>query len=402
MQSDSFRRVPAFRNANPALRVIALVFSGQWLILQLIFTFSEGFDFAERFWLGNDFAYLYNAAGYYLSGQSPYRETNFIPLPPALYLPMLVHRLSYWDAFTAYRIINFCLVVAAMLWLCRQLRLGSLNTALMLLITITYGPFYQLLTGGNLDGLMLVFLIFSCTLSVSGRGSFLALSVGTKFYSLLLIPIFAIRGRWRDLCWAALALAVLLAPFVRYLPDAFASVFHRTSVLRLDGNESPAVLFILLFGAKRAWAWRTCYAALWGGTLLARLIVDGRHQCNPEEERFKALDYLPWMAAAPVLVFTYTSTILLAWVGRLAFQTRQRSVSSAEWISVAGVLLLGTYSFLYRQALALLAPRLNDASLSTFSLVIAPVGLTAILLGSSLAARTELAVDPAPQSGGSV
>ena len=167
----------------------------------------------------------------------------------------------------------------------------------------------------------------------------------------------------------------------RDLSDAFSSVFHRTSTLRLDGNESPAVLFILLFGEKRVWAWLTCYATLWGGTLLLRLFADAKSETDTENERFSALQYLPWMAGAPVLVFTYTGTILLPVIVCLARRNQDRNLNLGEWMAAGGFLLTALYPHVCRRILSLLFPA---AYIGKFLTAIAPLGITAMLIGCGI------------------
>jgi hypothetical protein len=369
------------------LRLLAALFVAQFLLLRILVATWHRLTFEEYFWLGNDFEFLYNGAGLFLSGKSPYLEPNFVPLPPALYLPMALHPLSFWDAFIAFRIITFCLMVGALLWLCREIRLTLVSSALLLLIALTYGPVHTLLAGGNLDGLMLPLLVFACASDARIRGVFLGLSIGTKLYSVLLIPLFLLRRRWREVIWALVTLTILLLPFFRYWPGAFSSAFHRTSALRLNGNESPAVLFILLFGASRVWAWRFCYILLWGGTLVVRYAAGRRFAPRPDQERFAALDYLPWMAAAPVLVFTYTAVILLPVIVLMARENQTRNLRWAEWISVSGFLLTGIYPAMYRPLFEFLSlsPHWNGPLEQWTTMAIAPFGLSAMLVGGSLA-----------------
>jgi hypothetical protein len=387
--SAKLGQVHPHRKTGVVGRIIALLFGAQWLVFQVMLRDWDRVEVAARFFLGNDFADLYDAAGYFVSGRSPYLNANFITPPPSLYLPVLLHHLSFWNALIVFRTIGFILVVAAILWLCRELHLNLLNSALMIAIALTYGPFYTVLVGGNLDALMLAFLVFACARKVAVRGIFLGLSIGTKLYSLLLIPVLLLRRRWKEAFWALGALAALLLPFLPYLPNAFSSVLHRASRLRLDSNESPAVLFILLFGQNRVWAWRSCYILLWGGTLMARLVADSRNIGDLESERFRALDYLPWMAAAPVLVFTYTGTILLPVIACLVRKNQDRSLYWEEWITVLGFLLTGFYSFVAHWAFSSLLPILGIANknLDNILIAVAPLGISAILIGSSLAAR---------------
>ena len=368
--------------------MIALLFVAQFAYLQYAIRNWKETDFSAFFFLGNDFTFLYNAAGHFFSGTSPYLEKNFVPLPSALYLPMLLHPLPFWDAVFAYRLICFVLVVIAILWLCRQLGLTFINSALLLVITVTYGPFYTLLAGGNLDALMLVFLVFACAKQVWMRGAFLGLSIGTKFYSLLLLPILLLRRRWREVCWALAVLILLLLPFSRYLPDALTSVSHRTSTLRLQGNESPAVLFILLFGEKNVWLWRSCYVLLWGGTLLVRMAADALAQASTDDERFRALEYLPWMAAAPVLVFTYTGTILLAFIALIVRKNQDHKLNWPDWLIVAGFLITGIFPFIASQAANTILRFLGVGlrGVPTILMLLPPLGISAILLGSSAGA----------------
>jgi len=380
--------VPAYRNLRLAGRTVALLFVTQWLVFQLMLRDWDRLEVAARFFLGNDFTYLYNAAGLFLSGTNPYVETSFIPLPTALYLPILLHHLSFWNALIVFRTISFLLVVVAIFWLCRQLRLDAVDSALMLVISLTYGPFYSILAGGNLDALMVALLIFACARNVPLRGALVGLSIGTKFYSLLLIPVLILRRRWREVLWAIAVLIALLLPFIRYMPDALSSISHRTSVLRLNANESPAVLFILLFGEKRVWLWRSCYAVLWGGTFLARLMADAKDATDLENERFRALDYLPWMAGAPLLVFTYTGIILLPVIARLLQKNQHRKLFWAEWATILGFLLTGLYPIIAYRAFSMLPP-LSSAPhqrLHTLVTAIAPLGISAMLIGSSIAA----------------
>ena len=365
-------------------RTIALLFAAQWMVFEFKLRSWDQLEVTARFFLGHDFEFLYAAAGYFLSGRSPYVETSFVPLPPALYLPLLLHRLPFWNAAIAFRAISFFLALAAILWLCRELRLNALNFALILVITLTYGPFYSVLVGGNLDALMLVFLVFACARNKWVRGVFLGISIGTKLYSLLLIPVLVVRRRWRELICALVTLVILLVPFLRYMPDAFSSVFHRTSVLRLSSNESPAVLFILLFGQARVWAWRSCYVLLWGGTLLARLIADSRDATNSASERFRGIDYLPWMAGAPLLVFTYTGTILLPFIVCLVKKSQERKLNWAEWTSISGFLLTGIYSIIGEWVLVSVFP---TSVAKEMLMIAAPLGISMMLIGSSLSAR---------------
>jgi hypothetical protein len=301
---------------------------------------------------------------------------------------LLLHDFSFWNALIAFRAACFLLVVVTMLWLCHELHLNILNSALVLVITLTYVPFYSVLVGGNLDALMLTFLVFACARKEAVQGILLGFAIGTKFYALLLIPILALHRRWREILWTLATLAVLLVPFLHYLPEAFSSVLHRTSVLRLDSNESPAVLFILLFGQKRVWAWASGYALLWGGTLLVRVIGDLRNITDDGHERWRALDYIPWMAGAPVLVFTYTGTILLPVVACLIRKNQKQALNWAEWLTISGFVLTGVYPFISGQALSFVFSILGVplSWMHNTLLVIAPLGVSAILAGSSMAA----------------
>ena len=382
------RAVPLFRKVDSVARITALVFAGQLLILQTMVWVRGGLTLPEYFFLGNDFEYLYNGAGLFLSGRNPYLEPNFVPLPSALYLPMLLHPMSFWMAAAVFRTICLVGVVAAMFWLCREFRLSAVNTALVVLAALTYGPLYIVLVGGNLDALMLTLLIFTCVRPVFLRGIFLGLSIATKFYSLLLIPVLALRRRWLETTIALGTVVLLLLPFAHYWPNALASLSHRTSVVRLDSNQSPAVLFILLFGANRVWAWRACYFLLWGGTLALQAVADVRKR-HEEGERFASLSYIPWMAAAPVLVFTYTGTILLPLIVCLARTNQIRSLRWPERLTLAGILATGLYPALYRPLLVSIFRGIGlpaERLVNSISLVVAPIGISAILIGSAWAA----------------
>jgi len=372
-------------------RTVALVVVAQWTVFQVMLRNWDRIEVAARFFLGNDFADLYTAAGYVLSGTSPYADRNIITPPPSLLLPIALHHLPFWIASTAFRTINFVLVITALLWLGRQLRLNELNTALLIATALTYGPFYSILAGGNLDGIMLVLLVFACGRKTAWRGAFLGLSIATKVYSVLMLPVLFLHRRWREIIWAVAVVGLLLLPFVGYLPDFVTNLLHRSARLRLQGNQSPAVLFILLFGENHAWLWRTCYGLLWGGTLAVKMASDWVHRRNTEDERFLVLEYLPWMAGAPQLVFTYTATILLPVMALLIRENQQKRLSIAEWTLAGGFILTALYPTLISQLLSQLFTFGQVAT--TVATVIPPLGVSTMLLASTAIAlsawRTE-------------
>jgi hypothetical protein len=361
-----------------AARLIAFVLLVQWLLLVYVLRFSPGTRIAP--FSGDDFIFFYSAAGYFLSGHSPYLESGFIPLPSALMVPLALHWMPYARAASAYKVINGAVVIAAMLWLCRELRLTRANAALVMVITLTYGPFYSVVGEGNLDALMMALLVASCARHRLVRAVALGLSIGTKFYSLLLLPVWVVQRRWREILLGAAVLAMMLLPFAPYLADALHRVTQRTAIFFIVGNQSPAVLFVDWFGYKRKWLWHSCYAALWGGTLLLRLVCDACGE-GEEQRRWLALKYLPWMASAPILVFYYTSVILLPFGALLVAVNQQRSLRRFEWLMVLGFILTGLYPLVFN--LDLIWP------FEPLFKVLAPIGLTLILVGNGATALLE-------------
>ncbi len=384
-----------FSKSDSVARPLAFAFAAQWLLLQVVLWIYPGPFFLLPFTFGIDFRYFYDAAGHFLAGRSPYLEINFYPLPPALYLPMTLHHLPFATALWAYRIISATLVIAAMFWLCRQLKLTALNTAVMMLITLTYGPFYSELADANLDALVLAMLVAACVRRPALRAAYLALSVGTKVYSALLIPVLALRRRWRELLWTAAVLLLLHLPFLLYLPGGISSVLHRSTILHMNGNQSPAVLFILLFGAGRVRAWRAAYVILWGGTLLLRMAKDAKNKTRSADERFLSLTYLPWMAAAPVQVYYYTSTILLPVIAVLIRTHQHRRLNWAEWTMAAGFFLTGLYPWVFLSVLPLTDPNLARAAATP--MLLAAVGVTAMIIAAAWQPAAAMEVGPPEQ-----
>jgi hypothetical protein len=347
---------------------------------------------ADAFRYGDDFKYFYDAAGHFLSGRSPYLEPGFIPLPSALIAPLALHSLPYHRAAAAYSIINGLLVACVMLWLFRALRLNLANSALVMLITLTYGPAYSSIGEGNLDVLMLVLLVATCARNSTLRATAWGLSIATKFYSLLLLPVWAVQRRWREILIGLAVFTLVLLPFAPYVGHGFHSVTHRTATLRIVGNQSPAVLFIQIFGVDHKWLWRGCYLLLWAGTLLPRLLrdarADGRNPESGNHRRWQTLHYLPWMASAPVLVFYYTSVILLPFIALLVAINQERPLRRVEWLSVVGFILTGLYAWVFNSLLPAPSPTLTHSEPVLRALT--PLGISLLLIGCAVAAFHEL------------
>ncbi len=365
--------------SNFTARLITFVLLAQWLLM-LAFAGPR----TAHFRFGDDFVLLFSAAGHFLSGHSPYLERWFIPLPSALMAPLALHWMHYAGAATAFKVINGTVMTAAMLWLCRELELTCANAVLVMVITLTYGPFYSAVGEGNLDALMMGLLVATCARNRLIAAAALGISIGTKFYSLLLLPVWAVQRRWREILVAGGVLAIILLPFAPYLGDAFHSITRRTGTFCIIGNQSPAVLFFDWFGIGRKWAWLGCYVALWGGTLLLQMLRNASNE-REEQRRWTALRYAPWMASAPILVFYYTSVILLPFCALMVATNQRRPLRRAEWLVVVGFILTGLYPWVFHLELAYPFDLLVQAS--------APLGVTLVLAGSGMTAlpsRTRL------------
>ena len=375
-----------FTKPASSVRLIAVVFLWQWLLLEYVLLLYPG-SRINGFMIGDDFAILYRAAGHFLSGQSPYIDPTFIPLPSALLVPLALHPMPYARAAGAFMIINATVVIAAMLWLCRALRLNRTNALLVMAITLTYGPAYSALGEGNLDALMAALLVACCARHQVIRIAAWGLSIGTKFYTLLLLPVWTLQRRWREVLLGVAVLAAVLLPFWPNLPAAFHSLTHRTGYYFAKGNQSPALLFIECFGFSRKWLWRACYLGLWAGTLLPRLLRDFAADVPQDQRRWQTLKYIPWMASAPILVLYYTGVILLPFMAMLVATNQQRPLRRAEWLMVIGFIFTGLYPWIFNLIMAFPDPVL--AHFDFLFRALAPFGLALILVGNGLTALLE-------------
>ncbi len=367
------------RRPGVFVRLAALIFIWERLWLEYVLLLYPGPHIAG-FTFGDDFILLHTSAGLVLAGRNPYFEP-ISPLPSAFLVPLALHALTYAHAFLTFKFINAGVVLAAMLWLCRELRLSRTNIIFVLLITLVYGPASSIVGEGNLDALMAGLLVAACSRHRWLGAVAWGLSIGTKFYSLLLLPIYAMQRRWKDILFALTALAIVLLPFLRWLPEWLHAITGRTSTFFITGNVSPAVLFIDLFGLQRRNLWRVCYLLLWGGTLAVRIWRD--RTPSPERVRWQPLYYIPWMAAAPLLVYYYTGVILLPFVALLAATNQRRPLRATEWLIGFGFLLTGIYPWVFNLVLPFPDPFLQRHDVALRAIV--PLGIALMLLGNAFA-----------------
>jgi drug/metabolite transporter (DMT)-like permease len=122
---------------------------------------------------------------------------------------------------------------------------------------------------------------------------------------------------------------------------------------------------------------------LWGGTLLAKLVRDAKRTRDPEMERFAVLTCVPWMASAPLLVFTYTASILLPLLPLSAKTAEKRKLGVPEWLVVVGFVMTGLYPPLYIHALRVAG--LSAGQVQAVANVMPPLALAVMICGAGWA-----------------
>ncbi len=325
---------------NLLLRVVLLVFVGQLLAFFIANKlFGSGYSvFSVPFDGGWDFTLLHQGARAWLAGRDPYRLWGFVTPPLSLIIPALLSPLSVDLATLVFVCGNLVLVPLALWWYARALRLEWQERVLLLLVWALFISAEECMRGGNMDGVMFVLLVaaFSARRRVSGA-FWLAASMATKLYSIILLPVALRRRQWRFAALTVgLALALLL-PFHRLWPSALHALAARNA-RGAHASIAPSTLFFALLGGPGKAA-KILFLAFWAITFIVALYRDRGSEFTPRT----LARYIPWMIALPAQVFSYEGVLALAVLASLAATARERPLVRAEYCCSVGFLLLGIH-----------------------------------------------------------
>lgn len=313
----------------------------------------------EKVFLGLDFVNGHMAVQFHLEGRNPYDIERFVWLPPALVLLRPFAGMAWSDAVQSFFVIILAAGGLAVFIGARALRLGG-STGYFLLILFLYFPFQHLLDRGNLDSLILLFLVLFLASSrrPAMAGGFLSLAVGLKAFPVVLLgPLFMHRS-WRIIAGfvvSAFAVAAATAPL---WPSAVASILRRgTETLGSFDNTSTFMPFFYLGDVLNTYSGGSSGsllllvpAAVFFLTLVPAVLGDGlrvfAHGGSRDPESASTLSsvllYVPWMVAVPMTVFPYTLLHLLLVLMIFVRMVADRDDVPRRTLFIAGWLLTAT------------------------------------------------------------
>jgi len=325
---------------NLLLRVVLLVFAGQLVVFSLANRlFGSGYSVLSVPLDGGwDFTLLQHGARDWLAGRDPYRLNGFVTPPLSLVIPLLLSHLSVDRATLLFVCANLVLVPLALWWYAAALRLERPERVFLLVVSALFISAQECTRGGNMDGVMFVLLVaaFSVRRRLGGA-LWLAASMATKLYSIILLPVALRRRQWR---FAALTVGVTLAlllPFYRLWPSALHALVARNA-RGAHASIAPSTLIFALLGGPGKAA-KILFLAFWTITFVVALYRDRGSEFTPRT----LARYIPWMIALPALVFSYEGVLALAVLASLAATARERPLRRAEYCCFAGFLLLGIH-----------------------------------------------------------
>jgi hypothetical protein len=392
-----------------------------FLVLYVSFAFNHGWKYRNA--TNIDLPSFYAASvSVFAHGESPYdferlaaftagdaRVFPYLYPPPSLLLIAPLAALTYADARHAVLLVNHLLLLVMLLAIPLIVFRVSpqqvfARSALCLVYSLSFYPIVVTLTHGQVNLLLLAFLLLSWLSAKGGRavlaGLFLALAVLLKSYPVIFIPLLLLIRRWREGVFAVawLALATLVSALV--LPRAIWADWL-TNVLPSGGYGcapaglfSPAAIwnqslngFFARAFTESAWshpaltnpglARLLTYAAAGLCVAVAGLVAwRGRDRADSLERTI--LVALPTMfLVAPFswehhLVYVLPSILMLLG-GRATFGARPRAIflclciASAVVIGMEGALRLKFLGMVVLWGLCVLAAARDDSGLSTRS-----------------------------------
>jgi hypothetical protein len=320
------------------LRPLQLVFAAFFVQLVLIVVISlvkqeSPVYIARGPFFGWDYHAFHISADYWLHGFSPYLNVKLYTPPSSLFPALLLHGFGFATARYWFFAFNVGAILISLFTFARSLGLSRAAAVQLLAITLMYYPFYTVIERGNMDGLMLAALLLAFqSRRRLVRAALYAFSVGLKLYTGLLIFLLA---RKKCFTTAATVLAFLILfqlPFLNFESDWLPAVLRRTGLMRLNENFSPAAL-LWYAGVPM---WKTLFLFGWSGSLLFALARD-----RDPDERWAVLTYIPWMVSFPTFVLAHSGIMYVPLLAMLAKQADARSLTSRDWLLVAGFLLTG-------------------------------------------------------------
>lgn len=319
-------------------RLLLILFVGQiavYLMASLVFDYGElrlgGFG------VGDDYQFFCNAAHYWLSGVSPYREHFYVTPPPAMLPAALLHRFPMATAHLIFNLITLPLLLLGLWKYGKAMALTRRSRVLYLAIAATFPPLWMTLNGGNVDGLMLILLLFAYSARRKiTRAILLACSIVVKVYSALMVVVLLRKKDFAAIGLVTAACLLALLPFWHLWPEMIQVLLSRSQRQNINFTISPAEIFFFLFRFLGPVVWKVLYAMFWIGTFAYTL---ARRGDSADAEGLAV--FAPWMVSAPLLVFSYAGIIALPALALVLRTFQDRPLRRPEWLMVVGFILLG-------------------------------------------------------------
>lgn len=317
-------------------RIVLLIFLSQFLVGEVAHLyFVSGPSLPLFFCLGDDYQAFHKAARLWLAGSNPYGQVDFVTPPPSIMPALLLSPLGEARGRLVFEIVNIGLIGSGLWCFGRALGLELRERVFLLLVAVSFISFWQCVQGGNLDGLMLSGLLFVFSLRRRwAKAVLLAVTIVAKVYSGMLL-IVALRRRLVGLVLETSAIAgLLLLPFARWLPAMVHRVMMRAGRHDPLWNISPENLFAHFMSQSSA---SLAMWSFWMVTLAWALWHDREKEFTPGT----LVRYVPWMMAAPPVVFSYVGVLALPVFAWLLLRARTAGLGATEWTALAGFLLVG-------------------------------------------------------------
>ncbi len=292
---------------------------------------------------GGDFGGCMRASRDFLTGVSPYACGDFY-MPPLSCLVAIPFLPFGWPPGSyAFLVAYLAMVLIALALTARCFSLRSATeVALLAGIFGLYCPSYWLLQRGNIDGIaMLCAALAIWAVGRAWASAFVVLGASLKIYPAVLLVYFVMARRWRALGIAALTALISVAAVWPLWPAYGHAIMKRSTMVDVEFNVS---LFNAsgLMGIVRSPQGRIALtAAAAVGFLGLQALADLRaHAQSAPAEAARLALYIPFFAAAPLIVFPYTQVSFLLLVPVFWWMSRAGVLSRfAEICFVIGFLL---------------------------------------------------------------
>ena len=338
--------------AGEARRILLVLFAAlvaQQLLLSLpALLLRRDINYCPRGFFGVDFGMCMKASRDFLNGTSPYARDNFYPPPLSCLVAIPFLPFGWPTATYAFFVANLAMMLTALALTARCFSLRSFTeVALLAGIFGLYCPSYWLLQRGNIDGIvMLCVALVIWSVGRAWASAFVVLGASLKIYPLVMLAYFATAQRWRALCIAGLTALISVAVVWPLWPAYGHAIVTRSTRWQVDFNVSLfnfAISLMGVLGLPRAGGVALAAAAAVGFfALQARADQRAPAQSTTAEAARLAL-YIPFFAAAPLVVYPYTQVSFLLLLPAFWWMSRIGVVSpSTELCFVIGFLLTAT------------------------------------------------------------